>query len=192
MSRPILALIAAVPRNRVIGRGGELVFRESEDQKHFRRVTLGCPVIMGRKTWDSLPQRFRPLPGRLNIVVTRNAQWSAEGAMRAGSLDEALSLAGDAAKVFVIGGAELYALALPQADELVLTEIDADLDGDAHFPEWPRAQFRQASSEPHATAGGVGYRFNHYVRQQALPTSDADQSAGCGGRSDSRSPISDS
>ena len=179
MSRPILALIAAVPRNRVIGRGGELVFRESEDQKHFRRVTLGCPVIMGRKTWDSLPQRFRPLPGRLNIVVTRNAQWSAEGAMRAGSLAEALSLAG-------------YALALPQADELVLTEIDADLDGDAHFPEWPRAQFRQASSEPHATAGGVGYRFNHYVRQQALPTSDADQAAGCVGRSDSRSPISDS
>ena len=92
----------------------------------------------------------------------------------------------------MLGGAVLYALGLPQADELVLDEIDADLDGDAHFPEWPRAQFRQASSEPHATAGGVGYRFNHYVRQQALPTSDADQAAGCVGRSDSRSPISDS
>ena len=167
MSRPTLALIAAVPRNRVIGRGGELVFRESEDQKHFRRVTLGCPVIMGRKTWDSLPPRFRPLPGRSNIVVTRNAQWSAEGALRAGSLDEAVSLAGDASKVFVIGGADLYALALPQADELVLTEIDADLEGDAWFPEWPRAQFRQTFSEPHVTVGGVGFRFNHYIREEA-------------------------
>jgi dihydrofolate reductase len=167
MSRPTLALIAAVPRNRVIGRGGELVFRESEDQKHFRRVTLGCPVIMGRKTWDSLPARFRPLPGRRNIVVTRNAHWAAEGAVRAGSLAEALALADDAARVFVIGGAELYALALPQADELVLTEIDADLDGDTLFPDWPRAQFRQTFSEPHVTASGVGYRFNHYVREEA-------------------------
>ena len=166
-NRPRLALIAAVPRNRAIGRGGELIFRESEDQKHFRRVTLGCPVIMGRKTWDSLPARFRPLPGRANIVVTRNAHWSAEGATRAGSLDEALKLAADAAKVFVIGGAELYALALPRADELVLTEIDAEIDGDVFFPDWPRTQFRQTSSEPHATAGGVGYRFNHYIRQEA-------------------------
>jgi dihydrofolate reductase len=167
MSRPALALIAAVPRNRAIGRGGELIFHESEDQKHFRRVTLGCPVIMGRKTWDSLPPRFRPLPGRRNIVVTRNALWSSEGALRAGSLDEALKLAAGAARVFVIGGAELYALALPRADELVLTEIDADLDGDTYFPDWPRAQFRQTSSEPHLTAGGVGYRFNHYIRQEA-------------------------
>jgi dihydrofolate reductase len=107
------------------------------------------------------------LPGRRNIVVSRNAQWSAEGAVRAGSLAEALVLAGDAAKVFVIGGAELYALALPQADELVLTEIDTDLDGDAYFPDWRRAQFRQTSSEPHITAGGVGYRFNHYIREEA-------------------------
>ena len=87
--------------------------------------------------------------------------------MRAGSLDEALQLAADAAKVFVIGGAELYALALPQADELVLTEIDAEFDGDAFFPDWPRAQFRQTASEPHVTAGGVGYRFNHYIREEA-------------------------
>ncbi len=165
--RPILALIAAVPRNRVIGRGGELVFRESEDQKHFRRVTLGCPVIMGRKTWDSLPARFRPLPGRRNIVVTRNAQWSADGAMRAGSLDEAVAIAVDAARVFVIGGAELYALALPRADELVLTEIDAELDGDVLFPDWPRASFQLVSSEPHVSAAGIDYRFSHYERKPA-------------------------
>ena len=97
-NRPRLALIAAVAQNRVIGRGGELVWRESADQQHFRCVTLGCPVIMGRKTWDSLPARFRPLPGRRNIVVTRNAGWHGEGAERAGSLAEALRLAQDAAR----------------------------------------------------------------------------------------------
>ena len=166
-NRPRLALIAAVARNRVIGRGGELVWRESADQQHFRRVTLGCPVIMGRKTWDSLPARFRPLPGRRNIVVTRNAGWHGEGAERAGSLAEALRLAQDAAKVFVIGGAELYALALPQADELVLTEIDAELDGDVFFPDWPRERFALAASEPHVSDSGIGYRFNHYIRQEA-------------------------
>jgi len=167
MPRPTLALIAAVPRNRAIGRGGELIFHESEDQKHFRRVTMGCPVIMGRKTWDSLPPRFRPLPGRRNVVVTRNALWSAEGALRAGSLDEALRLAADAQKVFVIGGAELYALALPRADELVLTEIDADLDGDVFFPEWPRGAFRLLSDEAHVSSAGVGYRFRHFERVRA-------------------------
>ena len=166
-NRPRLALIAAVARNRVIGRGGELVWRESADQQQFRRVTLGCPVIMGRKTWDSLPARFRPLPGRRNIVVTRNAGWHGEGAERAGSLAEALRLAQDAAKVFVIGGAELYALALPQADELVLTEIEAELDGDVFFPDWPRERFALAASEPHVSDSGIGYRFNHYIRQEA-------------------------
>ena len=166
-NRPRLALIAAVARNRVIGRGGELVWRESADQQHFRHVTMGCPVIMGRKTWDSLPARFRPLPGRRNIVVTRNAGWHGEGAERAGSLAEALRLAQDAAKVFVIGGAELYALALPQADELVLTEIEAELDGDVFFPDWPRERFALAASEPHVSDSGIGYRFNHYIRQEA-------------------------
>lgn len=165
--RPTLALIAAVARNRVIGRGGELVWHESEDQKHFRRVTMGCPVIMGRKTWDSLPARFRPLPGRRNIVVTRNGEWHAQGAERAASLDDALALVADADKVFVIGGAELYALALPRADELVLTEVEADLEGDVFFPDWSRAQFHPLSSEPHISAAGVGYRFNHYRRQEA-------------------------
>ncbi len=165
--RPRLALIAAVPRNRVIGRGGELVWHESEDQKHFRRVTLGCPVIMGRKTWDSLPERFRPLPGRRNVVVTRNAGWQAAGAERANSLDAALALVADVPKVFVIGGAELYGLALPRADELELTEVDAEFEGDVVFPEWSREQFALASSEPHVSAAGVGYRFNHYIRQEA-------------------------
>ncbi len=164
---PRLALIAAVPRNRVIGRDGGLVWLESEDQKHFRRLTMGCPVIMDRKTWDSLPARFRPLPGRRNVVVTRNAAWQAEGADRAGSLDAALALVADAPKVFVIGGAELYALALPRADELFLTEVEAEFEGDAFFPDWPRDRFALAASEPHVSTAGVGYRFNHYNRQEA-------------------------
>ena len=163
-TRPTLALIAAVARNLAIGRGGALLWQESEDQKHFRRVTMGCPVVMGRKTWDSLPARFRPLPGRRNIVVTRNPAWRAEGADRAGSLDDALALCTGAAKVFVIGGAELYTLALPHADQLELTEIDAQLDGDVFFPDWPRAQFRLASSEARTSAAGIGYCFNRYER----------------------------
>jgi len=166
MNRPALALIAAVARNGGIGRAGELLWRESEDQKHFRRVTMGCPVIMGRKTWDSLPARFRPLPGRRNIVITRDGTWQAEGAVRAETLDEALLHAGDAAKVFVIGGAEIYRLALPQADELVLTEIDADLDADVFFPAWKAIDFRQTTHEDHVGASGVAYRFATYERRK--------------------------
>lgn len=167
MPRPILSLIAAVARDGALGRGGELIWHESEDQKHFRRVTLGSPVIMGRRTWDSLPARFRPLPGRRNLVVTRQPDWRAQGAERAASLDEALRVCRDAPRVFVIGGAQLYALALPRADELVLTEIDAQFDdADVYFPPWDRAAFRLLDSEPRTTAAGVGYRFNRYERQR--------------------------
>lgn len=166
MPRPILSVIAAVARNGGIGRGGELLWHESEDQQHFRRVTMGCPVIMGRKTWDSLPARFRPLPGRRNVVVTRQAGWHPPGAEAAPSLDDALRRCRDAQRVFVIGGAQLYALALPRADELVLTEIDADFDADVFFPDWPRGEFALVSSEPRATAGGMAYRFNHYERRR--------------------------
>ncbi|MBX3605813.1 MAG: dihydrofolate reductase [Piscinibacter sp.] len=166
MSRPILAVIAAVARNGGIGHAGGLVWQESEDQKHFRRVTMGCPVIMGRKTWDSLPDRFRPLPGRRNVVVTHQPDWQAAGAEPAPSLDEALRRCREAPLVFVIGGAQLYALALPRADELVLTEIDADLPADVHFPDWPRDEFRLVSSEPRVSADGTAYRFNRYERRR--------------------------
>jgi dihydrofolate reductase len=167
-ARPTLSLIAAVARDGAIGRHNELIWRESADQKRFRVVTMGCPVIMGRRTWESLPERFRPLPGRANIVVTRDAAWRAEGALRAASLDDALAQAGQAAKVFVIGGAQLYALALPRADELVLTEIDADFaDADTFFPAWERAAFEQTSREDHVTAQGIPYRFTTYQRKKA-------------------------
>jgi dihydrofolate reductase len=159
-----LALIAAVDRQRAIGRAGGLLWHESADQQHFRRVTMGCPVIMGRKTWDSLPERFRPLPGRRNVVVTRNAAWQAAGAERADSLDAALSLLDEAPRVFVIGGGELYAQALPRADELVLTEIDTAFDGaDAHFPAF--ADFTESSRETHLAGDGTRYAFVTYQRQ---------------------------
>jgi dihydrofolate reductase len=162
--RPTVSLIAAVARNGAIGRDSALLWNEPADQRHFRSVTMGCPVIMGRKTWDSLPPRFRPLPGRRNIVLTRDAAWQAAGAERAGSLAEAIERTADAQKVFVIGGGEVYAQALPRADELVLTEIDADLDGDTFFPRWDRGRFAVASREEHVGAGGVRYAFVTYRR----------------------------
>jgi dihydrofolate reductase len=155
--RPQLALIAAVARNGAIGKAGGLLWREPEDQRHFRRVTMGCPVIMGRKTWDSLPARFRPLPGRRNVVVTRNVGWRADGAEAVPSLEAALALLAEAPKAFVIGGAEVYVLALPHADELVLTEIDADLDGDTFFPRWDRSRFAETSRDDRP-----GYSFVTY------------------------------
>ena len=165
MARPIVSLVAAVATDGGIGRGNELLWHEREDQKHFRRVTMGCPVVMGRKTWDSLPERFRPLPGRRNVVLTRDAAWHAEGAERAASLTGALQLLCDTPKVFVIGGAQVYAEALPQADELILTEIDARFDADAFFPEWPREAFEEVSREAHTTEDGTGYCFVTYRRR---------------------------
>jgi dihydrofolate reductase len=160
-----LALIAALDRHRAIGRDGQLLWRSPEDLQHFRCVTMGCPVIMGRKTWDSLPARFKPLPGRRNIVVTRNATWRAEGAERTASLDAALALVTDAAKAFVIGGGQLYALALPRCDELELTEIDAAFDGaDTFFPSFDRVRFEETAREAHTAADGQRYAFVSYRR----------------------------
>lgn len=162
----VLSLIAAVAANGAIGRGNDLLWQEAEDQKHFRRSTLGCPVIMGRRTWDSLPARFRPLPGRRNIVVTRNTQWAAPGAEVAHGIEAALALVADAPKAFVIGGGELYALALPLAQELVLTEVGTSFaDADTFFPPWDRGQFKEISREPHQTAGGTPFYFVTYQRQ---------------------------
>ena len=163
--RPTLALIAALDRQRAIGRGGELLWHERADQQHFRALTMGSPVIMGRKTWDSLPAKFRPLPGRRNLVVTRNAAWHAPGADAAPSLPAALALVADVDKVFVIGGGELYASALPQADELVLTEIDTVFDdADAFFPAIDPARFTAARREEHRAADGTRFAFVTYRR----------------------------
>jgi dihydrofolate reductase len=164
--RPHLALIAAVARRGVIGRDGSLVWRDPLDAKHFRQTTLGCPVIMGRKTWESLPERFRPLPGRLNVVVTRQARWQAEGATSVASLADALALmpVASAEKVFVIGGGQLYAEALPRADSMVLTEVDAEFPGDVVFPAWSRQDFVQQNRAEHLDAQGHPFAFVTYLR----------------------------
>lgn len=161
LPRPTLSLIAAVARHGGIGRNNELLVHLPGDLPRFKALTTGSPIVMGRKTWDSIG---RPLPGRRNIVVTRNRHWQAAGAEAAHSLDEALELAAAAAKVFVIGGAEMYALALPRADELLLTEIDAELPADAFFPDWDRSQFRQTARQPQPAANGLGYAYVTYTR----------------------------
>ncbi len=162
-TRPCVVLIAAVARNGVIGHDNQLLWRLPEDARYFRAQTLGCPVIMGRKTWDSLPERFRPLPGRLNIVVTRQRGWTAPGATPAHGLDEALAAAAPAPRLFVIGGADLYAAALARADELLLTELDADFEGATRFPAWDRAQFTELQRERHHAAPPNDFDFD-FVR----------------------------
>lgn len=163
----IVTLIAAVARNGVIGHGNDLVWRLPEDQKHFRAVTMGAPVIMGRATWDSLPARFRPLPGRRNVVLSRDPGFVAPGAETAPGLDAALARLADADTVFVIGGAELYAQALPLADELVLTEVARTYpDADAFFPAFERAQFEEIERRGASAADGTALAFVTYRRRR--------------------------
>jgi dihydrofolate reductase len=145
-------LIYARAANGVIGKDNAMPWHLPEDMAHFRTQTRGCPVIMGRRTWDSLPPRFRPLPGRRNLVLTRQPGWEADGAEGCGSLDEALERLCGVEKAFVIGGAELYALALPTARWLVLTEVAGDFAGDAFFPAWNRAEFEETERLPGSAA----------------------------------------
>jgi len=151
-----LQLIFARARNGVIGHNNTLPWHLPEDLAHFKATTLGQPVIMGRKTWDSLPVKFRPLPGRTNIVVTRQPDWQSEGALVVHSLQEALQACPEQGP-WVIGGAELYRLAMPLATRVVVTEIDADFEGDAFAPtlgpEW-REQHRETRT------AGNGLRFS--------------------------------
>ncbi len=157
-----LSLIAAVARNGAIGKDNALLWRLPEDLKFFKCTTMGCPVIMGRKTFESIG---RPLPGRRNIVVTRNASWLHEGVEVVHALDEALAALASEARVFVIGGGELYTQALPRADELILTEVDADFEGDTFFPPWDRSAFVEQSRETHQAEAGWPYHFVVYQRK---------------------------
>ena len=160
-----VTLIAAVSRGGVIGRDGGIPWRLPEDMQRFRSLTMGHPVVMGRHTWESLPDQFRPLPGRGNVVVTRNPDWSAQGADRAGSIEEAFDLFEAESQVFVIGGGEVYAAALPSADELVLTEIDADIEGDTMFPSWDRDEFEEIERHERVAEDGTPFAFVRYVRR---------------------------
>jgi dihydrofolate reductase len=155
-----VVLIAAVARNGTIGVDRRMPWHLPEDLKRFRALTMGHPVIMGRKTWEALPERFRPLPGRANIVVTRQRDYGAPGATTARDLAGALDQARTAERVYVIGGGELYAAALPLADELQLTEIDADVAGDTRFPDWPRERFVETARERHRAAPPNDFNFS--------------------------------
>jgi dihydrofolate reductase len=161
MKAPILSLVAAVARDGGIGHRGQLLVKIPGDLPRLKRMTLGSPVVMGRKTWQSIG---RPLPGRQNLIVTRDPDWRADGGTPATSLAAALALAEASERIFVLGGAEIYAHALPLADELELTEIDAEFPADTFFPPWNRADFRQTSREAHATPEGVRYSFVTYRR----------------------------
>ena len=168
-----ISIVAAVARGSVIGRDNAIPWRIPEDARRFRALTTGHPVVMVRRTWDSLPDRFRPLPGRRNIVVTRNPDWRADGAERAGSLGEALRLVEGAPQAFVIGGAEIYAAALPVCDELLLTEIDADVEGDVTFPAFDRAEFEEVSRERLVSETGLSFSFVTLTRRSAAGRADA-------------------
>lgn len=153
-----LHLIFARAANGVIGHNNTLPWHLPEDMAHFKRTTLGCPVIMGRKTWDSLPARFRPLPGRLNIVVTRQPDWHADGAQRAGSIAQAMALCPADSTAWVIGGAEIYALALPLANRAVVTEVDAVFEGDAFAPVFG-PEWQEMTRERQVSVNGLGFSF---------------------------------
>jgi dihydrofolate reductase len=166
-----VTLVAAVAENGVIGRDNALPWRLPGDLKRFRALTLGHTVIMGRRTWDSLG---RPLPGRTNVVVSRTAR-PIEGARVAGSLEAALSGLPDDAEAFVIGGADIYRLALPHADRLVLTEVRAAFEGDVSFPKYDRTRFVETAREAFADeASGLRYDVVVYERNHrpAAPASE--------------------
>ena len=148
-----LVLVAAIARNRVIGRDNRLLWHIPADMAHFKSLTAGQTVIMGRKTWESLPPRFRPLPGRRNIVISRQADYAAPGAELADSLEMALELASTAETAFVIGGEQIYALTLPLADRLEITEVDLAPEGDAWFPEIPPADWLEIARQPQPGEG---------------------------------------
>ena len=160
-SGPRVYLVAAVAANGIIGASGRLPWHIPEELRHFKRLTLGHPVIMGRRTWESLRG---PLPGRENIVVTRTPGYEAPGAAVATSLPGALALCIGEPVAFVIGGTRLFAEALPLAAGMVLTEIRRDYEGDTWFPAWDRSQWRESQREAHTAADGTRFDFVLYER----------------------------
>jgi len=160
--KPRLVLIAAVAKNGVIGRDNAMPWRLPEDLQRFKALTMGHPVIMGRKTWASLG---RPLPGRRNIVISRDGDYRAPGALVVASLAAALAACADADTAFVIGGAQIYAQALPMADRLELTEIARDFAGDTHFPAIDHHSWREIARESRLSANGLAYDFVTYQHQ---------------------------
>lgn len=162
---PRISLIAALGHNRVIGKDNGLLWHLPDDLAHFKQLTAGHPIIMGRKTWESLPEKFRPLPGRTNIVVTRSGWYEATGAQTAFSFPEALSHAKEAEgseEIFVIGGGELYSAALPFASRLYLTLVDNDTPGTITFPDY--GDFTHEVSREAHTEHGIAYDWVIFER----------------------------
>lgn len=168
---PPIGLVWAEAHRGVIGADGGMPWHVPEDLAHFKALTMGAPVVMGRRTWESFPDRFRPLPGRRNIVVTRQADWADAGAERAGSLGAALATAaeGEPQRIWVIGGGQLFEEAIDLADLLEVTELDVTVAGDTLAPE--RQGWRTAATDPaegwHTSASGIRYRFLRLVRTRA-------------------------
>jgi dihydrofolate reductase len=172
--RPRVAIIAAVAKNGIIGRNGTLPWHLPADLKHLKALTSGCRIIMGRRTWQSFP---KPLPNREHIVVTSQALDVPSDVVCVRTLADALALANPTDPVFVFGGNALYAEAIALADDLYLTEIDADVEGDTQFPSWDRSKFREVSRESHeaqlqadaaalaANAAPTRFDFVHYARR---------------------------
>jgi dihydrofolate reductase len=158
-------------RNGVIGRDGKLPWRLKSDMQIFKALTLGKPVIMGRRTWDGLP--VRPLPGRLNLVLSRDSSFEPKGAIACERFEEALSIAREQAEedqadeVCVIGGTALFELALPKARRLYLTEVEAEVEGDTLFPPFDEAAWREVRREPHPAGPDDDYRFTFRVLERA-------------------------
>lgn len=161
-----ITVVAAVARNGVIGRDGDMPWHLPDDLRHFKVLTLGGTLVMGRKTYDSIG---RPLPGRTTVVVTRQPDWAVPGVTTVHSLDDALAAAAAPdADTFVVGGAEIYAMALPLADRLVITEVDRSPDGDARFPDVDWSAWRETGRERHD-----GFSFVTYERDRPGPVSNS-------------------
>jgi dihydrofolate reductase len=161
----IISLIAACSKNRVIGKNNDLPWKLPDDMKYFMETTKHHYVVMGRRNYDSIPGKFKPLPNRTNIVVTRQKGFDAPGCVVVNSLDAALAIAREDGQkeTFVIGGAEIYALAIPFANKLYLTEIDAVIDGDTMFPDFPMAEWEEVSRIHHGKDGQHAYNFDFVV-----------------------------
>lgn len=158
---PRLTLVVAYADNRVIGRDNALPWKLPGDLAHFKRTTLGSPIIMGRKTWESLG---RPLPGRTNIVISRNLRYVAPGAVVVPTLQAAVDASGQVDDAYVIGGAQIYAQALPLAQRIVATEVHAQVEGDAFFPYLPSFAWRETTRQPQPAENGYAYDFVVYER----------------------------
>ncbi|MBX2955056.1 MAG: dihydrofolate reductase [Cyclobacteriaceae bacterium] len=163
-----ISLIAALTENRVIGKNNDLPWHLPDDMKYFMQTTKGHPVIMGRKNYDSIPEKFRPLPNRTNIVVTRQRDFVADGCIVVHSLEEALDEATNIVtdEIFIIGGAEIYRQGLPKANKLYLTEILATLDGDTYFPEFDTRSWKEVSRLHHPADDRHRYPFDFVVYEK--------------------------